>query len=77
MSASFAVATRLQRVKDLVTSEPVLADSSEELCNELMMHTFECEQCISGREEACPQFRSLQGRIQKAGGPARGVMLCM
>lgn len=50
---------------------------ADDLCDELTLHTFECEDCINGREEACVVFASLQKRIAAAGGPKKSFLLTM
>ena len=49
--------------------------AADELCDELTLHTFDCDDCIAGREHGCDTFRSLNSRITKAGGPSRGLLL--
>ncbi len=51
--------------------------SADELCDELMLHTFECDACINGREERCPTFCHLRERIEEAGGPSKGACLAI
>ncbi len=51
--------------------------SADELCDELMLHTFDCDDCINGREETCTTFCALRDQIDEAGGPTRGTILSM
>lgn len=51
--------------------------SADELCDDLMAHTFSCDACINGLEENCPEFRSLRLQIAQAGGPTKGASLTM
>ena len=51
--------------------------STDELCDELMLHTFECDACISGQEETCATFCKLHDQIEQAGGATRGSMLAV
>jgi hypothetical protein len=48
----------------------------DELCDELMLHTFDCEKCINGKEATCLEFRSLRQKITDTGLPIRGLFLC-
>jgi hypothetical protein len=51
--------------------------SADELCDELMLHTFGCDTCIDGSEESCDIFRSLRNRITEAGGPTESALLAL
>jgi hypothetical protein len=61
-------------VSDLPLIDPAHAD---ELCDQLMEHTFDCDACLNGQEETCQVFCSLQDEIAKAGGPIKGAALTM
>jgi hypothetical protein len=54
--------------------EPAKAD---ELCDQLIEHTFDCDACINGQEETCQAFCNLREEIAKLGGPTRGAALTM
>ncbi|HEX4165244.1 MAG TPA: hypothetical protein VHZ55_07210 [Bryobacteraceae bacterium] len=56
---------------------PYPLPSVDVLCDELTLHTFECDTCIAGNEDKCPTFCSLREQIAEAGGPTKGVCLSM
>jgi hypothetical protein len=49
----------------------------DDLCDELMLHTFECDQCIAGLEEECDRFCELRREIYNLGGPGHGAMMAI
>jgi hypothetical protein len=42
--------------------------SAEELCNGLLIHMLECDQCLDPDDSACRMFGNLQGKIVANGG---------
>ena len=48
---------------------------ADDLCDDLMIHTFECDACINGLEETCPVFCALNKQIAAAGGPTKSALL--
>jgi len=69
----------LPEPQPIPVSEPALIDPAhaDELCDQLIEHTFECDACINGQEEMCEAFCSLRNKIAEAGGPTKGVALTM
>ncbi len=57
--------------------DTVIGKSAEELCDDLMLHTFECDQCINGQENSCPTFCCLREKIAQEGGVSKGIFLSM
>ena len=49
----------------------------EDLCEELLDHTFDCDSCINGLENTCAVFCSLKRRVAEAGGVTRGTGLAI
>jgi hypothetical protein len=77
-SVTVAHACQIQGQQMPVSVPPsVQPDRAEELCDQLMEHTFECDSCINGAEESCEIFCKLREEIAGLGGPKRGLGLTM
>ncbi len=58
-------------------SEQSMHGVADELCDRLMDHIFDCDGCMSGQENDCPTYRTLQNQIAAVGGPSGGMLLAM
>jgi hypothetical protein len=69
----------LPETQPIPASDPALIEPAhaDELCDQLIEHTFDCDACINGQEETCEIFCGLRDEIAKAGGPTKGVALTM
>lgn len=55
----------------------VFPTHANELCDQLMEHTFECDSCINGDEGSCEVFCKLRDEVYRVGGPTRGIGFAM